>query len=110
MQCQWAEERAATPIQLWIAHTELPRTVAHPFYESSTECWRHAALTSLSSSNALTSTRRRWGGRVCRRNDTSRLLLIGYFGGVDSERGIAWRAADSLGLRGFWEWDCGAPM
>jgi transposase len=25
-----------------------------------------------------------------------RLLLIGYFEGIDSERGMAWRAADSL--------------
>jgi transposase len=30
-----------------------------------------------------------------------RLLLVGYFEGIDSERGIAWRAADSLALRGF---------
>jgi transposase len=30
-----------------------------------------------------------------------RLLLVGYFEGIDSERGIAWRAADSLGLRRF---------
>ncbi len=30
-----------------------------------------------------------------------RLLLIGYFEGLDSEREIAWRAADSLGLRAF---------
>ena len=30
-----------------------------------------------------------------------RLLLIGYFEGLDSERGIAWRAADSLALREF---------
>jgi len=30
-----------------------------------------------------------------------RLLLIGYFEGLDSERGIAWRTADSLALRGF---------
>ncbi len=28
-------------------------------------------------------------------------LLIGYFEGIDSERGIAWRLADSLGLRRF---------
>ena len=28
-----------------------------------------------------------------------RLPLIGYFEGIDSERGIAWRAADSLALR-----------
>jgi len=27
--------------------------------------------------------------------------LIGYFEGIDSERGIAWRCADSLGLREF---------
>jgi Transposase domain (DUF772) len=30
-----------------------------------------------------------------------RLLLLGYFEGLDSERGIAWRAAGSLGVRGF---------
>ena len=30
-----------------------------------------------------------------------RMLLIGYFEGIDSERGIAWRAADSLALRHF---------
>ena len=30
-----------------------------------------------------------------------RMLLIGYFEGIDSERGIAWRCADSLGLRTF---------
>src|SRR3984893_2110714 len=30
-----------------------------------------------------------------------RLLLIGYFEGLDSERGIAWRVADSLSLRKF---------
>ena len=30
-----------------------------------------------------------------------RLLLIGYFEGLDSERAIAWRAADSLSVRTF---------
>jgi transposase len=30
-----------------------------------------------------------------------RLLLVGYFEGLDSERAIAWRAADSLTLRDF---------
>src|SRR5882757_9939246 len=30
-----------------------------------------------------------------------RCLLIGYFEGLDSERGIAWRTADSLSLRKF---------
>src|SRR2546428_888772 len=29
------------------------------------------------------------------------LLLVGYFEGLNSERGIAWRAADSLAVRSF---------
>ena len=30
-----------------------------------------------------------------------RLLRVGYFEGIDSERGIAWRAADSWAVRSF---------
>ena len=30
-----------------------------------------------------------------------RMLLVGYFEGIDSQRGIAWRCADSLALRRF---------
>ena len=30
-----------------------------------------------------------------------RLLLVGYFEGIDAERGMAWRAADSLAVRRF---------
>ena len=30
-----------------------------------------------------------------------RALLVGYFEGIDCERGIAWRASDSLGIRHF---------
>jgi transposase len=30
-----------------------------------------------------------------------RVLMLGYFEGIDSERGIAWRAADSLSVREF---------
>jgi transposase len=30
-----------------------------------------------------------------------RLLMVGYFEGIDAERGIAWRAADSLAIRSF---------
>jgi transposase len=34
-----------------------------------------------------------------------RALLVGYFEGIGSERGIAWRAADSLALRSFLGFD-----
>src|SRR5271165_1858153 len=30
-----------------------------------------------------------------------RMLLVGYFEGIESERGIAWRCADSLSLKHF---------
>jgi hypothetical protein len=40
-------------------------------------------------------------GRGWRRGRYFRLLLIGYFEGLDAERAIAWRAADSFALREF---------
>jgi transposase len=59
----------------------------------------------------MTSTFRRSAVRQLSRRDDGgpslppgiyfRLLVIGYFEGIDSERGIAWRAADSLALRDF---------
>src|ERR1700694_3034476 len=87
--------------ELWIAHPDLPRTVGHPFYEQlnrlleergfdeyvEQQCARFYAETTGRPSRAP--------GR------NFRLLLVGYFEGIDSERGIAWRAADSLGLRSF---------
>jgi hypothetical protein len=42
-----------------------------------------------------------WVGRRCGRAFTVRSLLIGYFEGINGERGIAWRVADSLALRRF---------
>jgi hypothetical protein len=38
-----------------------------------------------------------------------RLLLIGYFEGIDSERGVAWRAVDSLALRDLLGLDLDVP-
>ena len=40
-------------------------------------------------------------GQDCRRDVTSGCCLIGYFEGLDAERAIAWRAADSFALREF---------
>jgi transposase len=68
--------------------------------------WRWALVSTGSARNIC-------GGRVCPvyaekngrpslpRGTYLRLLMIGYFEGIDSERGIAWRVADSLGLRQF---------
>lgn len=87
--------------QLWVTHTELATAPGHPFYRRLNElldgekfdefCERECA--GLYADNK---------GRPSLTPGTYfRLLLIGYFEGIDSERGIAWRAADSLGLREF---------
>ena len=72
---------------------------------SSTECWTGAALTSLWISKCSQFYAEKMGRLSLASGRYFRLLLIGYFEGLDSEGEIAWRAADSLGLRGFWEWD-----
>ncbi len=56
-------------------------------------------MTSLSSSSVCAAERMGRPGLAPGRY--FRLLLIGYFEGLDSERGMVWRAADSLGLRSF---------
>jgi len=86
---------------LWIAAAELPGTAAHPFYERLNQLLDEEGFDRFV--EALCA--RYYADRMGRPSLTPgiyfRLLLIGYFEGIDSERGIAWRAADSLGLRRF---------
>ena len=42
-----------------------------------------------------------YADRLLRPGRYFRMLFIGYFEGLSSERGIAWRVADSLSLRSF---------
>ena len=62
-------------------------------------CSASTGSTISSKRSAPASTPRRWAGLACHQAIYFRLLLIGYFEGIDSERGIAWRAADSFALR-----------
>ena len=54
-----------------------------------------------SRSSARSSTPTESAGRVLAPGRYFRMLLLGYFEGLDSERAITWRAADSLSLRRF---------
>src|SRR5712692_991326 len=87
--------------QLWIAHTELPRTVAHPFYEQLNRVLEARGFDEFVEQQCSPFYAEKMGRPSLAPGRYFRLLLIGYFEGIDSERGIAWRAADSLGLRGF---------
>ena len=94
------KNRARTP-GLWIATNELPRTGGHPFYQRLNQVLDAQAFDEFVEAQCAPF----YAGTVGRPSLTPgtyfRLLLIGYFEGIDSERGIAWRTADSLALRGF---------
>src|SRR3989441_2572775 len=87
--------------EFWIAHTELLRTAAHPFYEQPNRLLEVRGFDELVEQQCVRFYGERMGRPSLAPGRSFRLLLIGYFEGIDSERGIAWRAADSLALRSF---------
>ncbi len=86
---------------LWVATADLPVSPGHPFYQR-----LNAALEAAGFDEFAEKACGKFYAPVMGRPSLSpgryfRLLMVGYFEGLDSERGIAWRAADSLGVRGF---------
>ena len=92
--------RARTP-GLWIATKELPVTGGHPFYQRLNQILDTHAFDALVEAQCAPFYAATVGRPSLTPGTYFRLLLIGYFEGIDSERGIAWRTADSLALRGF---------
>ena len=86
---------------IWIAHTELPQTVAHPFYERLDQVLEERGFDAFVEQRCAGFYAERMGRPSLAPGRYFRLLLMGYFEGIDSERGMAWRAADSLALRSF---------
>jgi len=86
---------------LWIAAAELPRSAGHPFYERLNELLEQAGCDRFVEERCRRFYAAKMGRPSLAPGVYFRLLLIGYFEGLDSERGIGWRAADSLGLRRF---------
>ena len=93
--------RRATQASMWVATQDLPRSAAHPFYRRLNQILERAdfdAYVELLCQRFYADEIGRPGlppGRYFR------MLLLGYFEGLDSERAIAWRAADSLSVRSF---------
>ena len=86
---------------LWIPTSELAKPAGHPFYERLNRMLEEHDFDSFveDKCRGFYATQRGRPGLVP--GIYFRLLLVGYFEGIDSERGIAWRAEDSLSLRGF---------
>ena len=86
---------------LWIAAAELPRSAGHWFYERLNELLEQAGFDRFVEERCRRFYAAKMGRPSLAPGVYFRLLLMGYLEGLDSERGIAWRAADSLGLRRF---------
>ena len=94
------KNRARTP-GLWIAPNELPRIGGHPFYQRLNQVLETHAFDEFVEAQCAPFYADAVGRPSLTPGTYFRLLLIGYFEGIDSERGIAWRTADFLALRGF---------
>jgi transposase len=87
--------------QLWISHNKLVNGPAHPFYKRVNELLETERFDEFAEKECARFYAKNNGRPSLTPGIYFRLLLVGYFEGIDSERGIAWRAADSIGLRKF---------
>jgi len=86
---------------LFVAAVDLPRTPGHPFYECLNEILATHGFDAFVEQLAAPFYDEVLGRPSLEPGRYFRMLLLGYFEGIDSERGIAWRTADSLSLRAF---------
>ena len=86
---------------MWIATHTLPRSPGHPFYLALNRALDAEGFDAFVEAQCAPFYAATVGRPSLLPGRYFRLLLIGYFEGQDSERGIAWRTADSLSLRAF---------
>jgi transposase len=89
----------------------LPTAPGHPFYKRLNEVLDSAGFDSFCETNCASFYHDTLGRPSLVPGLYFRIMMIGFFEGLDSERGIAWRLADSLTLRQFLliGWDENTP-
>jgi transposase len=97
------KRKQARQESLFITADQLPRSQGHPFYKQLNQLLGQAGFDPW-----LENRCQQYYHQEERRGQPSvppgvyfRMLLVGYFEGIGSQRGIAWRCADSLSLREF---------
>lgn len=86
--------------EFWIATEDLPKSAGHPFYQRLERLLVEGDFDGQV--EALCEAYYAEGGRPSiPPGRYFRMLFVGYFEGIDSQRGIAWRCSDSLSLRDF---------
>ena len=86
---------------LWIASSAVPTSPGHPFYEKLEKVLGAEGFDSFVESECADHYAEEKGRPSIPPGVYFRMLMIGYFERIDSERGISWRCADSLSLRRF---------
>jgi transposase len=86
--------------ELFITHQQL-RSQSHPYYQAVNKVLVEKGFDRFAEKTCAKFYAKKMGRPSMAPGVYFRCLLLGYFEGIDSERGIAWRAADSLSLRDF---------
>ncbi len=88
---------------MWVAYNEITRGPGHRFYEKLNDLLREAGFDRKAEDlcAAYFNADHTPGRKSIPPGTYFRMHLIGYFEGIESERGIEWRCADSMSLREF---------
>ena len=86
---------------LVVTWAEMPRSPGHAFYDRLQELLREAGFDAFVEQVCKPYYAAKMGAPSLPPGRYFRMHMIGYFEGIDSERGLAWRCADSFSLRDF---------
>src|SRR3954452_8875514 len=86
---------------MMVSWAEMPRSPGHAFYDRLQAELIKAEFDSFVEGLCTAHYAARRGRPSLPPGRYFRMLLVGYFEGIDSERGLEWRCADSLSLREF---------
>jgi transposase len=87
--------------EMWVATADLPKSPGHVFYRKLNQVLAEAEFDRAVDGICRPYYHDRIGRPGIPPGVYFRMLLVGYFEGIGSQRGIAWRCGDSLSLRDF---------
>ena len=90
---------------MWVAYDQFPKGQGHAFYDHLQRILRRGHFDEFAEALCAPFYAKIMGRPSIPPGRYFRMLLVGYFEGLDSERGICWRCADSLSLREFLQLD-----
>jgi transposase len=94
-------KRKAEQQELWVGTTDLPRSPGHPFYKRLNQLLAEDGFDAWAEKSCAPHYHSTLGRPSIPPGVYLRMVLVGYFEGIASQRGIAWRCCDSRSLAEF---------